>query len=55
MDSDIANAIGEAMMNFNEGLWGTEDEKKKLAFGYLVAHYLCCDIQTALQGIAFKR
>ena len=51
MDSDIANAIGEAMMNFNEGLWGTENEKK-LAFGYLVAHYLCCDIQTALQGIA---
>lgn len=51
LDSDISNAIGEASMNFNEGLWGTEDEKK-LAFSYLVAHYLCCDIQTALQGIS---
>ena len=51
LDSDISGAIGEAMMNFNEGLWSTEAEKK-LAFGYLVAHYLCCDIQTALQGIA---
>lgn len=51
LDTDISNAIGEASMNFNEGLWGTEEEKK-LAFGYLVAHYLCCDIQTALQGIS---
>ena len=51
LDSDISNAIGEASMNFNEGLWGTEDEKK-LAFSYLIAHYLCCDIQTALQGVS---
>lgn len=51
LDTDIQNAIGEASMNFNEGLWGS-DEEKKLAFGYLVAHYLCLDIQTALQGLA---
>ena len=51
LDTDISNAIGEATMNFNESLWGTEDDKK-LAFGYLVAHYLCCDIQNALQGVS---
>lgn len=51
LDTDISNAIGEASMNFNEGLWGS-DEEKKLAFGYLVAHYLCLDVQTALQGLA---
>ena len=51
LDTDIQNAIGEAKMNFNEGLWGSDDEKK-LAFGYLVAHYLCLDIQTSLQGLA---
>ena len=51
LDSDIINAIGEASINFNEGLWHCLQEKK-VAFGYLVAHYLCCDIQTALQGIS---
>ena len=51
LDTDISNAICEASLNFNEGLWGCENEKS-VAFGYLVAHYLCCDIQTALQGIS---
>ena len=51
LDTDISNAICEASLSFNEGLWGCKNEKN-IAFGYLVAHYLCCDIQTALQGIS---
>lgn len=42
-DSDIARAIIEAKMNFNEGLFDTDDDKK-LIFLYLTAYYLVVDI-----------
>ena len=42
-DNDIARAIIEAKMNFNEGLFDT-DEEKKLILLYLTAYYLVVDI-----------
>lgn len=45
-DADIARAMTEAKMNFNEGIFDTEDEKK-LIFSYLVAYYLVVDINNA--------
>lgn len=49
MDSDITKAFAEATINFNEGLFGT-DESLKITFLYLAAHYLVNDLQTAQQG-----
>lgn len=46
-DSDIVNAMAEANINFNEGLFGDIAEKK-LVFGYLVAYYLTVDFKNAL-------
>lgn len=45
-DADIARAMTEAKMNFNEGLFDNADEKK-LIFSYLVAYYLVVDINNA--------
>lgn len=48
-DSDIINAIQEASINFNEGLF--EDEcTAKMMFLYLVAFYLTVDFQNALNA-----
>lgn len=46
-DSDILNAMAEANVNFNEGLFPNE-ETAKLVFMYLVAHYLTVDFRNAL-------
>ena len=45
-DSDITNAIAEAAVNFNEGLFDNATEAK-LIFLYLVAYYLTVDFQNA--------
>lgn len=42
-DADIARAITEAKMNFNEGLFESNDEKKLILL-YLTAYYLVVDI-----------
>ena len=46
-DSDILNAIAEANVNFNEGLFA-DTATAKLVFMYLVAHYLTIDFRNAL-------
>jgi len=46
-DSDIINAISEASVNFNEGLFPNKDTAK-LVFLYLVAHYLTVDFRNAM-------
>jgi len=46
-DSDILNAIAEASVNFNEGLF-TDKCTAKLVFLYLVAYYLTVDFQNAM-------
>ncbi len=57
-DSDILNAMAEANVNFNEGLFPSETTAK-LVFMYLVAHYLTVDFNNALGsgiiGIATSR
>lgn len=45
-DSDIENAIKEALVNFNEELF--DDDSKKLILLYLVAYYLTLDFGIAL-------
>ena len=46
-DEDIANAIIEASINFNKGLF-KDCKTAKFIFGYLVAHYLTIDFRNAL-------
>lgn len=46
-DSDILNAIAEASVNFNQGLFG-DCCTAKLVFLYLVAFYLTLDFQNAM-------
>lgn len=50
LDADITRAFQEAKVTFNQGLFPSEDEIR-LAYLYLVAHYLVNDLKTALQGI----
>ena len=45
-DADIVNAMNEARVNFNEGLFD-DCETKKLMFLYLTAFYLTLDFQNA--------
>ena len=45
-DTDISRAMSEASMNFNEGLFDTEEAKKTI-FYYLTAYYLVVDINNA--------
>ena len=45
-DAEIARAMTEAKMNFNEGMFQDTDEKK-LIFSYLTAYYLVVDINNA--------
>lgn len=42
-DADISKAMVEAGMNFNEKLFGSEEEKK-IIFSYLTAYYLVVDM-----------
>lgn len=46
-DSDIINAIAEASVNFNKGLFA-DCCTAKLVFLYLVAYYLTVDFQNAM-------
>lgn len=50
-DSDILNAMAEARVNFNEGLFG-DCATKKLVFLYLTAYYLTIDFQNAMAPMA---
>lgn len=45
-DTEIARAMTEASMNFNEGLFDCDDQKR-LIFLYLVAYYLVVDINNS--------
>lgn len=49
-DDDITKALSEANVNFNPALF-SDDGTLRMAFLYLAAHYLCNDLQTAMQGI----
>lgn len=49
-DQDINKAFIEAKMNFNAGLFDTDDNLKAV-FLYLAAHYLCNDLQASDEGI----
>lgn len=46
-DVDIANAIGEAKVNFNENLFPNKN-LASMIFLYLVAHYLTVDFNNAI-------
>ena len=46
-DADISNAVAEANINFNEGLF-PDAATAKLIFLYLTAHYLTIDFRNAL-------
>lgn len=50
-DSDIINAMAEARVNFNEGLF-TDCCTAKLVFLYLTAYYLTVDFQNAMAPMA---
>lgn len=49
-DRDITKAYGQARLNFNPGLFGTNDDTT-LVFLWLAAFYLVYDLQTSAQGI----
>jgi hypothetical protein len=49
-DADLTKAFTEAKINFNQGLFGTDDQLKT-TFLYLAAHYLVNDLQTATAGV----
>lgn len=49
-DDDIEKAFVEAQAIFNPSLFG-EDEQVKIAYFYLTAHYLCHDMQAAIEGL----
>jgi hypothetical protein len=46
LDSDITNALSEAMLIFNSGLWEDEAEGA-VAFGFAAAHCLVLNVQAA--------
>ena len=48
-DADIQIAFGQAKVNFPIALF--DEENGKIAFLFLVAHYLCMDMQMAQSGI----
>lgn len=50
LDSDITTAFAETKMVFNQALFGSDD-RIKLAYLYLTAHYLVNDLRTASQGL----
>jgi len=49
IDADIEKAFGQAKVNFPIRLF--DEENGKIAFLYLVAHYLCKDMAMAQAGI----
>lgn len=48
-DLDLTKAFTEATINFNPGLFSTDDQLKT-SFLYLSAHYLVNDLQTSAEG-----
>jgi hypothetical protein len=50
-DDDITKAFAEAQINYNQSLFGTDDQIK-LGYLYLSAHYLAVDIRNSANGIA---
>ena len=48
-DTDIEMAFAQAKVNFPVNLF--DEENGKIAFLFLVAHYLCMDMQMAQAGI----
>lgn len=49
-DADIIKAFAEAQVVFNQALFGSDDEIR-LVYLYVVAHYLCIDLNAAAAGI----
>lgn len=49
-DTDLDKAFAQAKVNFNSGLWGTQ-EQLNIALLYATAHYLVVDIQMAMEGL----
>ena len=49
-DGDITRAFAEALVCFNQGLFGT-DAQITLGYLYMTAHYLCNDIKASRGGI----
>jgi hypothetical protein len=50
-DFDITKAMSEAGINFNDGLFSSDDELR-ITFLYITAHYLVNDLQTAMEGVS---
>ena len=50
MDADISKALVTAKINFNEGLWSSQDAFSQ-AFLYLSAHYLVVSIRSSSGGL----
>lgn len=50
-NADITRAIDEALINFNEGLYGTEAQVTNV-FMYLAAFMLVVNIQNSMKGLA---
>lgn len=50
LDADITRAFDETKINFNQSLFGT-DEQIQLGYLYLTAHYMVMDLQAAQEGL----
>ncbi len=50
LDADIVKAIGQAEVNWNPGLWGSQSAFT-IGFLYLTAHWLVIDLRMSSQGI----
>jgi Protein of unknown function (DUF4054) len=50
-DADITKAIGEAQINFNSGLFGTDDNSTNV-FMYLAAFHLVENLRNSAKGIS---
>ena len=53
LDKDIEHAFNEAQVNFNQSLFGTDDEIT-LVYLYLSAHFLVIDLRRSSQGVNSK-
>lgn len=51
MDQDVTNAINQAAININAGLFSSQ-EQYNLAFLFLSAHYLVTALRASSQGIS---
>ena len=54
VDADIAKALKEAAMTYNQKLFDIGSDEEKIAFCYLTAHYLIIDIANSTSGLASK-